>query len=87
MEEFFKKDVRRFGNNQILSWLGKMGMRRFVENWTYPNYVYLKSLKPYAIDIPNAIRAQYNDFIARRKGFEGQVRDVGDGTYIVTRLV
>ena len=87
MEEFLKKDVSRFGNHQRLSWLGKMGTRRFVQNWAYPNYVYLKSLKRYAIDIPNAIRAQYNDIIAGRKRFDGQVRDLGDGTYIVTGLV
>ena len=30
MEEFLKKDVSRFGNHQILSWLKKMGTRRFV---------------------------------------------------------
>ena len=47
----------------------------------------MKSLKRYAIDIPNAIRAQYNDIITGRKGFDGQVRDLGDGTYIVTGLV
>ena len=57
MEEFLKKDVSCFGNHQILFWLGKMGTRRFVQNWAYPNYVYLKSLKRYAMDIPNAIRA------------------------------
>ena len=62
-------------------------MRRFVQNWAYPNYVYLKSLKRYAIDIPNAIRAQYDDIIAGHKGFDRQVRDLGDGTYIVTGLV
>ena len=39
------------------------------------------------MDIPNAIRAQYDDIIAGRKGFDGQVRDLGDGTYIVTGLV
>ena len=32
MEEFLKKDVSCFGNHQILSWLGKMGTRRFVQN-------------------------------------------------------
>ena len=87
IEEFLKKDVSCFGNHQILSWLGKMGTRRFVQNWAYPNYVYLKSLKRYAMDIPNAIRAQYDDIIAGRKGFDGQVRDLGDGTYIVSGLV
>ena len=87
MEEFLKKDVSCFGNHQILSWLGKMGTRRFVQNWAYPNYVYLKSLKRYAMDIPNAIQAQYDDIIAGRKGFDEQVRDLGDGTYIVTGLV
>ena len=87
MEEFLKKDVSRFGNHQILSWLEKMDTKRFVQNWAYPNYVYLKSLKRYAMNIPNAIRAQYDDIIAGRKGFDGQVRDLGDGTYIVTRLV
>ena len=30
MEEFLKKDVSHFGNHQILSWLGKMGTKRFV---------------------------------------------------------
>ena len=63
--EFLKKDVSRFDNHLILFWLGKMETRRFVQNWAYPNYVYLKSLKWYAIDIPNAIRAQYDDIIAR----------------------
>ena len=32
MEEFLKKDVSHFCNHQILSWLEKMGMRRFVQN-------------------------------------------------------
>ena len=87
MEEFLKKDVSRFGNHQILSWLGKIGTKRFMQNWAYPNYVYLKSLKRYAINIRNAIQAQYDDIIVGWKGFDGQVRDLGDGTYIVTRLV
>ena len=87
MEEFLKKDVSRFDDHHILYWLGKIGTKRFVHNWAYPNYVYLKSLKRYAIDIPNAIRAQYDDIIVERKGFDGQVKDVGDGTYIVTGLV
>ena len=47
----------------------------------------MKSLKWYAIDIPYAIRAQYDDIIAGRKGFDGQVRELGDGTYIVIGLV
>ena len=58
-----------------------------MQNWAYPNYIYLKSLKRYAIDILNAIRAQYNDIIAGQKGFDRQVRDLGDGTCIVTRLM
>ena len=88
MEEFLKQDVSRFGNHQILFWLGKMATKRFVQNWAYPNYVYLKSLKRYAIiDIPNAIRVQYDDIIAGRKGFDRQIRDLGDGTYVVTGLV
>ena len=57
IEEFLKKDVSSLGNHQILSWLEKMGTKRFMKNWAYPNYVYLKSLKWYAIDISNAIRA------------------------------
>ena len=44
-------------------------------------------MKWYAIDIPNAIRAQYDDIIIGQKGFDGQVRDLEDGTYIVTGLV
>ena len=87
MEEFLKKDVSHFDNHHILFWPGKIGTRRFMQNWAYSNYVYLKSLKLCAIDIPNAIRAQYDDINVGRKGFEGQVRDLKDGTYIVTGLV
>ena len=30
---------------------------------------------------------ELSTMMAGRKGFDGQVRDLGDGTYIVTRLV
>ena len=45
-------------------------MQRFVHNWAYPNYVHLKALKRYASDIPNTIKAQYEDIIVRQKDFE-----------------
>ena len=44
-------------------------------------------IETYDIDIPNAIRVQYDNIIVARKGFDGQIRDVGDGIYIVTGLV
>ena len=49
--------------------------------------MYLKSLKWYAINIPNAIRAHYDDIIVGRKGFDRQIRDLRDGIYVVTGLI